>query len=91
MIKDAGRDVEAQVSTPGNISSDLNNERLDEAYADRRDDSQLKTDPDVQIVDWDGPDDPENPFNWPKKKKWLITAVALFGYVSCRSMTSANG
>lgn len=30
---------------------------------------------DPNIVDWDGPDDPENPMNWPEKKKWLNIAV----------------
>ncbi|EED23207.1 bicyclomycin resistance protein, putative [Talaromyces stipitatus ATCC 10500] len=28
------------------------------------------------IVSWDGPDDPENPMNWPVWKKWIYT-VAL--------------
>jgi MFS family permease len=32
---------------------------------------------DVTIVDWDGPDDPENPLNWSKARKWLITCVSL--------------
>ncbi|KAI9325545.1 putative MFS multidrug transporter [Zopfochytrium polystomum] len=27
-------------------------------------------------VDWDGPNDPENPKNWPKARRWLITMVA---------------
>jgi multidrug resistance protein len=27
---------------------------------------------DPNIVDWDGPDDPANPQNWPAKKKWGI-------------------
>ena len=27
------------------------------------------------IVDWDGPDDPENPMNWSDSKKWLNIAV----------------
>jgi multidrug resistance protein len=27
------------------------------------------------IVDWDGPDDPANPLNWPAKKKWSIIAA----------------
>lgn len=25
------------------------------------------------IVDWDGPNDPENPLNWPRSKKWRVT------------------
>ncbi|KAK9367075.1 major facilitator superfamily domain-containing protein [Lipomyces kononenkoae] len=27
------------------------------------------------VVGWDGPDDPENPFNWPTSKKWRITLI----------------
>ncbi|KAF9068149.1 MFS polyamine transporter [Rhodocollybia butyracea] len=35
------------------------------------------------IVDWDGPDDPQNPKNWPKSRKWAATLiVALFTFVS---------
>ncbi|KAI0333400.1 MFS polyamine transporter [Cubamyces sp. BRFM 1775] len=30
---------------------------------------------DVYIVDWDGPDDPHNPKNWSRKKKWAVTLV----------------
>ena len=30
---------------------------------------------DQNVVDWDGPDDPENPLNWPAKKKWTIIAA----------------
>lgn len=30
---------------------------------------------DPNIVDWDGPDDPNNPQNWPAKKKWSIIAA----------------
>ncbi len=28
---------------------------------------------DPTLVDWNGPDDPDNPQNWPKSKKWLTT------------------
>ncbi|KAK9334135.1 major facilitator superfamily domain-containing protein [Lipomyces starkeyi] len=28
------------------------------------------------VVGWDGPEDPENPFNWPNRKKWRITLIA---------------
>ncbi|KAH7391923.1 major facilitator superfamily domain-containing protein [Pyrenochaeta sp. MPI-SDFR-AT-0127] len=30
---------------------------------------------DPNIVDWDGPDDPANPQNWPAKKKWGIISA----------------
>ncbi|KIM94619.1 hypothetical protein OIDMADRAFT_45586 [Oidiodendron maius Zn] len=29
---------------------------------------------DPNIVDWDGPDDPQNPMNWPDSRKWLNVA-----------------
>jgi multidrug resistance protein len=31
--------------------------------------------PDPNIVDWEGPDDPKNPQNWPTKRKWGIIAA----------------
>ncbi|KAK0644562.1 major facilitator superfamily domain-containing protein [Cercophora newfieldiana] len=36
---------------------------------------QAEEDFDVDVVDWDGPDDVENPQNWPEKKKWALIAV----------------
>ncbi|KAI1379592.1 MFS general substrate transporter [Hypoxylon crocopeplum] len=30
---------------------------------------------DVNVVDWDGPNDPENPMNWSDKKKWLNICI----------------
>lgn len=32
---------------------------------------------DIQVLDWNGSNDPENPYNWSKTKKYIITAVAL--------------
>ncbi|KAK3072636.1 hypothetical protein LTR53_006451 [Teratosphaeriaceae sp. CCFEE 6253] len=32
---------------------------------------------DDTIVDWHGPDDPENPYNWPLRRKRLVTGIAL--------------
>lgn len=29
-------------------------------------------------VTWDGPDDPENPFNWGVRYKWLLTITVCF-------------
>ncbi|EUC44607.1 hypothetical protein COCMIDRAFT_97777 [Bipolaris oryzae ATCC 44560] len=28
---------------------------------------------DYHVVDWDGPDDPQNPRNWPRAKKYFVT------------------
>lgn len=32
---------------------------------------------DPNLVHWDGPDDPQNPQNWSKGFKWMITAVCM--------------
>ncbi|KAF2684806.1 MFS general substrate transporter [Lentithecium fluviatile CBS 122367] len=40
--------------------------------------AESQTDPD--IVDWDGPDDPENPLNWSKGRKWGL--IACLGAVT---------
>ncbi|KAH0565208.1 hypothetical protein GP486_001391 [Trichoglossum hirsutum] len=43
---------------------------------------------DPNVVTWDGPDDPENPKNWSKKKKWGITLmVSSFTLISPVSST----
>ncbi|KAI1658390.1 MFS general substrate transporter [Daldinia decipiens] len=44
-----------------------------EAGVDNCESTADEKDPDV--VDWDGPDDPENPANWSDKKKWLNIAI----------------
>ncbi|KUL87483.1 hypothetical protein ZTR_04575 [Talaromyces verruculosus] len=30
------------------------------------------------IVDWDGPDDPKNPMNWPTTRKWITISIVSF-------------
>ncbi|KAI0490343.1 major facilitator superfamily domain-containing protein [Xylaria cf. heliscus] len=45
--------------------------------------SNEKNSPDDNIVDWDGPDDPENPLRWSKAKKNLhIVLVSIFALVA---------
>lgn len=38
---------------------------------------------DPNIVDWDGLDDPENPLNWPSRKK--SAAIALVSFITMLS------
>lgn len=39
------------------------------------------------IVDWDGPNDPENPMNWPTSKKCgAVGLVSLITLLSCVSL-----
>ncbi|KAJ5249109.1 MFS multidrug transporter [Penicillium chermesinum] len=43
---------------------------------------------DPNLVDWDGPDDPENPRNWSIKRKWTATIlVSCFTFISPVSST----
>ncbi|KAL2829315.1 major facilitator superfamily domain-containing protein [Aspergillus pseudoustus] len=36
-----------------------------------------------KLVTWDGPDDVENPINWPERKKWAATVtVSMFTFIS---------
>lgn len=45
-----------------------------ESIAPPQDQSQQnQPDKDPNLVEWDGPDDPENPQNMPRLKKWVIT------------------
>ncbi|KAF7592910.1 hypothetical protein BBP40_012230 [Aspergillus hancockii] len=44
-------------------------------------------DPDTLIVTWDGPDDPQDPLNWPLRKKWRAIGLGLIASFAC----SING
>ncbi|KAB8356686.1 hypothetical protein FH972_024262 [Carpinus fangiana] len=42
-----------------------------------------KSEKDPNLVTWDGPDDPENPKNWPMRRKWIATfVVSSFTFIS---------
>ncbi|PPJ50520.1 hypothetical protein CBER1_07744 [Cercospora berteroae] len=44
---------------------------------------QGKGEKDHNLVTWDGPDDPTNPKNWTKRKRWAATiTVSLFTFIS---------
>ncbi|KAF4584714.1 hypothetical protein EYR38_001945 [Pleurotus pulmonarius] len=48
-----------------------------------RQDGASSSKPGVLIVDWDGPDDPQNPKNWSYRKKWVATlVVSSFTFIS---------
>lgn len=34
-------------------------------------------------VDWDGPDDPKNPMNWPEKRKMIsVVLISIIGFLT---------
>ncbi|KAJ9603306.1 hypothetical protein H2200_012084 [Cladophialophora chaetospira] len=79
----------ASPQTPSSLASTRRNSHigqgdLEKALSNHEDKDVAATavqrvDPD--IVDWDGPDDKENPLNWPAKQKWanigLLSAITL--------------
>jgi DHA1 family multidrug resistance protein-like MFS transporter len=64
----------------GDQNSD--NERAEQL---RRKESKQK---DPNLIEWDGPDDPENPMNWPSSKKWIVT-IALGMMTFCVTFASS--
>lgn len=46
-----------------------------------------KKDPD--LVDWDGPDDPENPQNWSRFRKWVVTWTCVILSINVTFASSA--
>ncbi|RMZ91598.1 hypothetical protein DV736_g1195, partial [Chaetothyriales sp. CBS 134916] len=45
--------------------------------------------PDPNLVDWDGPNDPNDPLNWPRSRKWAtLLPMSLFNFLS--SVSSAT-
>lgn len=63
--------VEKSLNRPGEL----------EAQCDENNGATAKNDP--KLVTWDGPDDPENPKNWPDTTKWKFTVgVSLFTFIS---------
>lgn len=43
---------------------------------------------DPHLITWNGPDDPENPQNWPESKKWMVT-IALSTMTFCITFASS--
>ncbi|KAG8916460.1 hypothetical protein FRC02_003813 [Tulasnella sp. 418] len=46
-------------------------ETIDTEKREEKQENTSKGGVDAEVVDWDGPDDPENPLNWSYRKKWI--------------------
>ncbi|KAI0036325.1 major facilitator superfamily domain-containing protein [Vararia minispora EC-137] len=44
---------------------------------------------DVNLVTWDGPDDPENPQNWSHRYRWLVTLICALMTINVTFASSA--
>jgi len=56
------------LETNNALVEDLEKGAEEQPQPEKSDDGSEKA-PDPNIVDWDGPDDPSNPMNWPKSKR----------------------
>lgn len=79
----------------GNIQDETANNSSDEASEkdlERGDvEGQKKSEEpakDPNLIVWDGPNDPENPMNWPASKKWIVT-VSLGLMTFCVTFASS--
>jgi hypothetical protein len=61
--------------------TDPENQANDQNRRDMSLDEKEERDP--NIVDWDGPNDPENPLNWPTSKK--VTAIGVVSLITLLS------
>lgn len=84
-----GRDMNSHSPRPPRAQdrNDHTNEDLEtgQPIASHADDTS-KTDP--HLVTWDGPDDPEDPKNWSRKEKWIMTVlISTYNFISPVSST----
>ncbi|MCJ1416310.1 hypothetical protein MMC32_002645 [Xylographa parallela] len=78
--KDSQDAVEAKGEVPEGAASEQDLE-AGTAQLEKKKTSRSVKDP--NLVTWEGPDDPENPKNWTRKRKWLATlVVSSFTFIS---------
>ncbi|KAK3718324.1 hypothetical protein LTR37_005137 [Vermiconidia calcicola] len=64
--------------TASSKSSEAGEHDLEKAEPSTTTDGEPEEPRDPNVVDWDGPDDPQNPYNWPASKKWSNIAILSF-------------
>lgn len=56
-----------------------------ESSQNHKGDTDLRTD--SSVIDWDGPDDPQNPVNWSARRRWTqITMISMLGLITYASV-----
>jgi len=71
-----GSDLEAQISS--NHSTDVESLPVGEKVERSSSGHSSQEEEDPNLVTWDGPDDPANPRNWSKNRKWVVTIIGEF-------------
>lgn len=73
--KEDGADSQT-VRTGGELDKEAERELdLETGVGSRPAEDRKAPDKDPNLVEWDGPDDPENPQNFSRSRKWLITMI----------------
>ena len=79
--------TQPQESRPGGNTTSSNAGDLEKGPTDslsgQDEQNQDDSSRDPNIVDWDGPDDPENPLNWNLKKKGtLVASISIITFLT---------
>ncbi|TFY75331.1 hypothetical protein EWM64_g8683 [Hericium alpestre] len=86
----ASRTSEGTLDAPDRRTKDLEAEQMSadpipdqDLIPPASEQGEQKVDGDVLIVEWEGPDDPANPRNWPFRTKWAgVAIVSAFTFIS---------
>jgi DHA1 family multidrug resistance protein-like MFS transporter len=78
-------DSESQLDSDKDLEKGDAKEDNIKAEKAKREEQQEK---DPNLIEWDGPNDPENPMNWPATKKWRVT-IAMGLMTLCVTFASS--
>lgn len=73
-IATENRAAESLNTTSGELDKDIekqNHDAVHDVEVTKTNTEPAAAEVDPNIVDFDGPDDPANPMNWTKKRKWI--------------------
>lgn len=69
----AEKELTPSLPSSHETKNDNNDKDLENAQPSNKPEQPTEKDP--NLVEWDGPDDPENPQNFARSRKWIITCV----------------
>lgn len=76
-------DDDQRQSRRSSIPPTLKDDTLGEDTQEKVSAAKGHDDSDTLVIDWEGPDDPENPKNWPSRRKWMAAIiVSSFTFIS---------
>jgi hypothetical protein len=71
-----------EASSPSALDKDVEKGEREGSVSTKEEIEEVVED-DPNIVFWDGPDDPQNPMNWPASKKWgTVTLVSAITFLT---------